>query len=79
LGFNPDTTARRYPLRIIGLLLVLFMALPMFILGGSIPTKADEYRLGIQDRLRIYVAEWPALTNEFEVGASGSVVLAHRG
>lgn len=71
----PNTTAQRFPLRIIGVLLVLFLALPMFALGGSIPTKADEYRLGIQDRLRIYVAEWPALTNEFEVGASGSVVL----
>lgn len=49
----------------------------MTLLSAFTPVSslAADYRLGIQDRLRIYVAEWPALTNEFEVGASGNVVL----
>lgn len=38
---------------------------------------ADEgrYRLGIQDRLKIHVYEWPALTGEFTVGPDGDVSL----
>ncbi|WP_420339123.1 polysaccharide biosynthesis/export family protein [Roseibium sp.] len=75
MRLDPNTTARRFSATIAFVLLMLFFALPMLMLGSSVPTLAYEYRLGIQDRLRIYVAEWPALTNEFEVGASGSVVL----
>jgi protein involved in polysaccharide export with SLBB domain len=41
----------------------------------SAPALADVYKLDIQDRLRIYVTEWPALTGEFSVGANGSVSL----
>lgn len=44
----------------------------------SMPTASAQqpaYRLGVQDRLRIHVHEWPALTGEFMVGANGNVVL----
>lgn len=37
--------------------------------------EAEPYRLGVQDRLRIHVHEWPILTGEFVIGASGSLVL----
>lgn len=33
------------------------------------------YRLGVQDRMRIYVHEWPILTGEFTIGANGTLVL----
>ncbi|KQP70869.1 hypothetical protein ASF52_15930 [Methylobacterium sp. Leaf112] len=45
---------------------------------GSTPlraTDAVQYRLGAQDRLRIHVYEWPALTGEFTVGADGLISL----
>jgi protein involved in polysaccharide export with SLBB domain len=37
--------------------------------------SAENYKLGIQDKLRIHVSEWPALIGEFSVGASGDVSL----
>jgi exopolysaccharide production protein ExoF len=37
--------------------------------------EAEPYRLGVQDRLRIHIHEWPILTGEFVVGANGSLVL----
>ena len=37
--------------------------------------EAERYRLGVQDRLRVHVHEWPILTGEFLVGANGSLVL----
>ena len=37
--------------------------------------QAEPYRLGVQDRLRIHVHEWPTLTGEFGVGAGGVLVL----
>ncbi|WP_168206237.1 polysaccharide biosynthesis/export family protein [Labrenzia sp. PHM005] len=75
MRFIPNTNTRRFSTETVGIFLLLVFALPVLSLGGSNPTAANEYSLGIQDRLRIYVAEWPALTDEFEVGASGSVVL----
>ncbi len=47
-------------------------------LVGSDPLRAADalqYRLGAQDRLRIHVYEWPALTGEFTVGADGLISL----
>ena len=35
----------------------------------------EAYRLGVQDRVRIHVHEWPVLTGEFPVGANGALVL----
>jgi protein involved in polysaccharide export with SLBB domain len=37
--------------------------------------QAEPYRLGVQDRLRIHVHEWPTLTGEFVVGYGGALVL----
>ncbi|NEU13489.1 hypothetical protein G3T14_15305 [Methylobacterium sp. BTF04] len=44
---------------------------------GPAPLSAAEmqYKLGAQDRLRIHVYEWPALTGEFTVGAEGLIAL----
>ncbi|MBN9276776.1 MAG: polysaccharide biosynthesis/export family protein [Hyphomicrobium sp.] len=45
-------------------------------LGSSASAQeAEGYRLGVQDRLRIHVHEWPILTGEFVVGANGSLIL----
>ena len=35
----------------------------------------ERYRLGVQDRLRVHVHEWPVLTGEFVVGANGMLTL----
>ncbi|MGE8104778.1 polysaccharide biosynthesis/export family protein [Allorhizobium sp. NPDC080224] len=41
-----------------------------------VPARASEpYALDVQDRVRVYVAEWPALNVEVAVGANGSVAL----
>ncbi|HEX2842512.1 polysaccharide biosynthesis/export family protein [Hyphomicrobium sp.] len=37
--------------------------------------QSEPYKLGPQDRIRVYVHEWPALTGEVSVGATGVVVL----
>jgi len=42
---------------------------------GAASAAEEPYRLGIQDRVRIHVHEWPALTGEFTVGPSGMVTL----
>lgn len=36
---------------------------------------AEQYLLGVQDSLRIYVSEWPALSGEVVVGAGGEISL----
>lgn len=41
----------------------------------ALAQEAEPYRLGVQDRLRIHIHEWPILTGEFVVGANGSLVL----
>lgn len=37
--------------------------------------QAEDYKLGVQDRLRIHVSEWPALNGEAVVGANGEISL----
>ncbi|WP_331288260.1 MULTISPECIES: polysaccharide biosynthesis/export family protein [Methylobacteriaceae] len=51
--------------------------LGLCLLGASPRVAAEtvQYRLGAQDRLRIHVYEWPALTGEFTVGADGMLSL----
>lgn len=46
----------------------------MLVISGP-AALAAEYRLGMQDRVRIYVSEWPALTGEIAVGPNGNVSL----
>jgi exopolysaccharide production protein ExoF len=48
------------------------------ILTGLAPRGMAQdlrYKLGIQDRVRVHVHEWPALTGEFTIGANGDVTL----
>ena len=57
-----------------GAFLSLALALPFLGMDDAIAAE-PRYKLGVQDRLRIHVYEWPALTGEFNVGASGGVAL----
>ncbi|MEA3537426.1 polysaccharide biosynthesis/export family protein [Rhizobium sp. CC-YZS058] len=50
------------------------LALAVSFLGVT-GAQAETYRLGVQDKLKIHVSEWPALTGEFTVGADGQVSL----
>lgn len=54
-----------------------FLALLALTLFAGHPAVAEEisYRLGAQDKLRIYVNEWPPLTGEFTIGADGKLAL----
>lgn len=53
------------------------LLLGLCLIGASPRAAAEtaQYRLGAQDRLRIHVYEWPALTGEFTVGAEGTLSL----
>lgn len=54
--------------------LVVFSAVASLSSSAS-SQEVDGYRLGVQDRLRVHVHEWPILTGEFVVGANGSLIL----
>lgn len=47
----------------------------MLMLIPEANAQSAAYRVGVQDRLRLYVHEWPVLAGEFAVGAGGSLVL----
>jgi exopolysaccharide production protein ExoF len=49
-------------------LVVIFGALPA-------PVRAADYRLGVSDRVKIKVQEWPDITGEYTVTAEGAVSL----
>ncbi len=53
---------------------LIFLVLSLF-QGGSVQAQEDAYHLGIQDRLRIHVHEWPVLTGEFSIGPDGKITL----
>jgi hypothetical protein len=53
---------------------LLTLGILLCALGGAMANDVP-YRLGVQDKLRIHVQEWPALTGEFTVGAGGAVSL----
>jgi exopolysaccharide production protein ExoF len=56
----------------------LVLACAGLILAGHAPSgmaQETRYKLGIQDRVRVHVHEWPALTGEFTIGANGDVTL----
>ena len=58
--------------------LALALALCSTILAGVGPSamaQDSRYKLGVQDRVRVHVHEWPALTGEFTVNANGDVTL----
>lgn len=50
------------------------LAVLLSLAAGGV-ARAEEYRLGPQDRLRIYVSEWPALSGEVVVGPTGSITM----
>ncbi len=55
----------------------LFFALAAAVLASVPAAVAQEmrYKLGILDRVRVHVHEWPALTGEFTIGANGDVTM----
>jgi len=53
----------------------LAMAALVAFVSAAAPARAEDYRLGVQDRVRVHVSEWPALTGEVTVGADGEVTL----
>jgi exopolysaccharide production protein ExoF len=56
---------------------VLFSAVAAVFLSGNAASaeEAGSYTLGVQDRVRVFVHEWPVLTGEFVVGANGTLTL----
>jgi exopolysaccharide production protein ExoF len=56
---------------------VLHVAFAAIVMAATSPVRASDapYRLGIQDRVRIHVHEWPVLTGEFTIGPNGTVTL----
>jgi protein involved in polysaccharide export with SLBB domain len=55
-----------------GLYAAVFVAISLANLGSSF---ASDYKLGTQDKLRIKVYEWPALSDEVSVGDDGVISL----
>ncbi len=55
----------------------LGLRLMMLATAAGLPglALAEEYRLGVQDRVRVHVSEWPAINGEVTVGAGGQVSL----
>ena len=45
------------------------------LLVATCSAQAAEYKLGLQDKVRIEVYEYPAVDGEYEVGAAGTVAL----
>ena len=57
-------------------LLAASIALLVLLLSNPAAHAAGEYRLGVGERLRIDVYEWPDLSGEFSVGPPGTVFLS---
>lgn len=53
------------------------MALSLVVILAALPTpvRAADYRLGVSDRVKIKVQEWPDITGEYAVTADGTVSL----
>jgi exopolysaccharide production protein ExoF len=53
------------------------MALSLAVILAALPApvRAAEYRLGVSDRVKIKVQEWPDITGEYTVTADGAVSL----
>lgn len=54
---------------------VLSLLVLTLLCTGNSYGQEGSYRLGVQDRLRIHVHEWPVLTGEFTIGPDGKVTL----
>lgn len=66
-GSNGDDRRRRASAIVVSVLTLLTLFVPA---RASAP-----YTLDVQDRVRVFVAEWPALNVEVAVGSNGSVAL----
>lgn len=66
-GSNGDDRRRRASAIVVSALTLLTLFVPA---RASAP-----YTLDVQDRVRVFVAEWPALNVEVAVGSNGSVAL----
>lgn len=51
------------------------MALSLLLTLASRPAVADDYRLGISDRIKIKVQDWPDLAGVYSVAADGNLSL----
>ena len=51
------------------------LAAALFVCSVAEAQDGERYRLGVQDRLRVHVHEWPVVTGEFVIGADGALVL----
>jgi exopolysaccharide production protein ExoF len=53
------------------------MALSLVVILAALPSpgRAADYRLGVSDRVKIKVQEWPDITGEYTVTADGTVSL----
>jgi exopolysaccharide production protein ExoF len=52
-----------------------FIVLGITLAFAASPCFGGEYRLGVSDRLKIKVQEWPDLTGEYAVTSDGSISL----
>ncbi|MEK9284921.1 MULTISPECIES: polysaccharide biosynthesis/export family protein [unclassified Bradyrhizobium] len=55
------------------------MALNVVLMLASTAAVADEYRLGVSDRVKIKVQEWPDLAGEYTITADGDISLPQIG
>lgn len=53
---------------------IIAIAAALALLSPAV-ARAEQYLLGVQDSLRIYVAEWPVLSGTVVVGAGGEISL----
>jgi exopolysaccharide production protein ExoF len=55
--------------------IAMVLSLVMIFAGLPAPVRAGDYRLGVSDRVKIKVQEWPDITGEYTVTADGAVSL----
>jgi polysaccharide biosynthesis/export protein ExoF len=55
--------------------IAMVLSLVMIFAGLPAPVRAGDYRLGVSDRVKIKVQEWPDITGEYTVTADGAISL----
>jgi exopolysaccharide production protein ExoF len=55
--------------------IIVALSLVMILAAASAPVWADDFRLGVSDRVKIKVQEWPDLSGEYTVTPDGVVSL----
>ena len=54
---------------------VMALSLMVILATPSAPVRADDFRLGVSDRVKIKVQEWPDISGEYTVTPDGAVSL----